>query len=146
MRSLSLSDDWLAYAANKAGKLPEDVVERRTQIAEARRRLQKEYLAGRLEEPEYDALRLDYDNELALLPTARRDLVDPLAKMESFSSLWGAGSAEARNDACRAVFDRVVLDMQKQTIEFYPAQEFEPLFRVRHALHVTDIRPARGSP
>lgn len=140
-----MSDDWLAYVADSAAKLPEDVVQRRAQISEALRRLQKEYLAGRFEGPEYEALRRDYDNELALLPAARRDLLDPLAKMESFGDLWDSGSAEARNDACRAVLDRVVLDMQNRTIEVYEAQEFEPLFRVRHALHVTDIPRARGS-
>jgi len=146
MRSIAMSDEWLAYVSTEAAKLPEDVLDRRAQLTETLRRLQKEYLAGRLDEQEYLSLRREYDGELALLPATRRDIVEPLRRLVSFGDLWDGASAEARNDACRAVLDSVVLDMRNQTIEVFPAQEFDALFQLRHSLHVTDIRPARGSP
>ncbi len=145
MRSLAMSDEWLAYVSTEAAKLPEDVLDRRMQLTATLKRLQKEYLAGRMEEQEYLALRREYDGELSLLPAARRDIVEPLKRLVSFGDLWDEAPAEARNDACRAVLERVVLDMRNQTIEVFPAQEFEGLFQLRHSLHVRDIRPGRDS-
>lgn len=145
MQSLAMSTEWLAYVAAEASKLPEDVVSQRQELEETLRRVQKEYFGRRLEESAYMALRRDYEGQLSHLPAGRRDLLDAITQLESFGDLWVPASAEARNDACRTVFDRVVLDLRNKTIEVCPAQEFEPLFQLRHALHVTDIPRGRGS-
>ena len=90
-------------------------------------------------------MRREYEQELAALPTQRRDLAHALRAFESFGGLWVPGSAEARNDTCRVVFETVVFDMRaRRIVELRVAREFEPLFRLRSALYVSASSPVRG--
>ena len=146
MVSLAMSRDWLAHVFEEAMKLPEDVADRRRELEQTLRRVQKEYFAGRLDDLEYRALRRDYKVELSLLPAARGDLLAALEQFQSFGSLWTPASAEARNDTCRIVFEDIRMDMRSRTLRFCPAAEFEPLFQLRSGLYVTSIPPAPGSP
>jgi hypothetical protein len=108
------------------------------------KRVQKEFFNQRLDEEEYLDLRRSYEREIALLPPQRLDLVNAARQFESFGELWVAGSEEAKNETCRVVFERVVLDMRThEIVEVQVAPEFEPLLQLR-TLYVTDSRRARG--
>ena len=141
-----MSPEWLDYVMAEAAKLPDNVGVRRRDLEETRKRIQREYFSQRLDEKEYAKLRQDCDGELALLPSCRPDLDTAATRFESFGSMWTTASAEARNETCRLIFEKVILDMRNRTVKVCPAPEFEPLFQLRRSLYVSAISPAPGSP
>ena len=146
VRSLTMSRKWLEYVMAEAQNLPENVAVRRKELEETLRRVQKEYVHQRLDEPTYLSLRRECEAELALIPSSRRDLVEAAERFESFGSLWTPASAETRNETCRLVFESVILDVRNHRLEVCPAPEFEPLFQLRRSLHVSAISPGPDSP
>ena len=144
MRSLTMSDEWLEYVRREAEKVPEGAAARRAELEESIRRVRREYFRGGIDEDEYHDEIRDFERELASLPPQRLDVVTALTRFEAFGDLWGAASAEARNDTCRVVFESVVFDMrERRIVELRAAPEFEPLFQLRRALLVSDIPPVR---
>ncbi len=146
VRTMTMSQEWLDYAVAEAAKLPENIDVRRRDLEETRKRIQKEYFNRNLSDKEYVKLRQECGSELALLPFRRPDLDAAVAQFESFASMWATASAEARNDTCRLIFEKVVLDMRAHTMEVRPTPEFEPLFQLRRALYVSAISPEPDSP
>jgi hypothetical protein len=147
MRSFTLSREWLDFVIAEAAKLPLNVEVRRHQLQDSIRRMQKEYLARRLDEAEYLSLRSEHEGELSLLPLVRHDLVVAARQMEAFGEMWDSASPRARNEACRLVFESVVLDMRARTVvEVKPYPEFEPLFRLRRSVYVTQTVPGPNTP
>ena len=146
IRSLTMSQKWLDYVVAEAVKLPENLDVRRRGLEETRRRIQKEDFKRHLSDKEYGKLRQECDSELALLPSRRPDLDAAVTQFKSFGSMWAMASAEARNDTCQLIFEKVVLDMRNHTLEVCPTPEFEPLFQLRRSLYVSAIPPEPDSP
>lgn len=146
VRSLTMSPEWLEHVRHEAGKTPDGADDRRQELEESLRRVQKEYFNRRLDEASYLGLRDDYLGELSTLPRGRTDLTAALDRFTAFGDLWVPASAEARNETCRVVFESVVFDMrERQIVELRVAPEFEPLMQLRTSLYVTDSPPGPGS-
>ena len=143
IRSLGMGADWIDFVEQEARKIPDGGSEQRAKLEATRKRLQREYIAGRLNEAEWDSLHRDLTDQLAVLPVAHAPVLDLLRRFTTFADLWDSASAETKNEACRLVFESVILDFKQESVEMRPWSEFVPLFEAR-AHYVTCISPGRG--
>lgn len=145
MASLTMSPEWLEFVRSEAAKVPDAAAERRTELEESIRRVRKEFFNRRIEEDEYNSYLDQYERELSTIPTRRADLVAAVEQFESFGELWKLASPDAKNDACRVVFESVVFDLRaRRIVEVRAAPEFDPLFQLRQSLYVRYSQPGRG--
>lgn len=143
MRTMMLEREWLDFVETEARKVPDDSASKRRDIGAAYKRAQREFIAGRLDQSSWDEMADEFQRELALLPEKPSVLLQQLGRLTCFADLWDSASPETRNEACRLVFESVVLDMLNKTIRMKPWPEFEPLLRAR-THYVTCTQPGRG--
>lgn len=146
MASLTMSAEWVEFVHAEAAKAPDDAAARRLELEESIRRVKKEFFNRRLDEDEYRSYLNEYERELITIPARRTDLVAAVQQFETFGELWELASPDARNEACRVVFESVVFDVRhRRIVEVRAASEFEPLFQLRQSLYVSGTPRARGS-
>ncbi|HMS59688.1 MAG TPA: recombinase family protein [Tepidiformaceae bacterium] len=142
---LTTSPAWLEFVVAEAARLPADADARRRGLEESLRRVQKDYFRGNVADADYLALRSELEAELAMLPVLRPELIRAAQDLKTFGALWATGSAEARNETVRLLFERIVIDIgKKRVVEVKPHAEFEPLLRLRRDSYVRQTLPGRG--
>lgn len=142
MRSLMMDPDWLTFVEQKARNVPDDASDRRKELQACYKRAQREHIFGRLDDETWNQMASEFQHELAMLPESPSALRRQLERLTSFADLWTSAGAETRNEACRVVFEAIVLDMKNKTLCLKPWPEFEPLLSTR-AVYVTATSPAR---
>ncbi len=144
VRSLVFDQDWIKFVESEARKVPNDSASKRRDIEAAYKRAQREFIAGRLDQSSWDEMADEFQRELALLPEKPSALLEQLGRLTCFGELWDSASAETRNEACKLVFESVVLNMGAKTLSLKPWPEFEPLLSTR-LVYVTSTQPGQGS-
>jgi site-specific DNA recombinase len=135
---------WLSYIDEQAKSSPHrSNATERSRVEAKLERLQGEYIEGRLPKDRWDRIFSDCQAELASLTAVEQPFVVVQAKLETWHDLWDKASPESRNEICRLVFEKAVIDFIKRELTLVPWPEFQPLFGCR-AHYVGQDSPERA--
>jgi site-specific DNA recombinase len=127
---LQLPEDWRCQISGYLNGGPDlEEVERQRQLLEAKLdRLKRLYLAGDLDEAEYDAERDKIRRDLARLVTPEAVSVERAAALlENFALLWEQATLIERKQMLNEIFQKVVI-RNRVVVEVVPRAAFVPLF------------------
>jgi DNA invertase Pin-like site-specific DNA recombinase len=143
LRSLAMDGDWLAFVDASARGGARDTTHERRRLEQRIDRLQGEYLDGHMTKERYFERRAECERGLAQLVAVDTPLAITASRLNSWVGLWDGASADARNMACRLVFDSVELDFVQREVKLVPNAEFESLLDAR-ARYVRQDWPGPG--
>lgn len=143
VRTLALDPGWVAYVDEQARQIPSGTPDCRRGLQTELDRAQRDYHKGRMTEEAWDEVYDRITRELAMLPVAVPVLQKAANRLESFACLWDAASPQAKNEACKLIFQRTVIDFDKREVSLEPWPEFVPLFEAR-ARYVEETQRAPG--
>jgi hypothetical protein len=123
---------------------PPNVGQQLARLGQRRDRLQEDFYEGRLDKQPYLDRYGACDREIRRLSALEQPDLGEVERIKQFGDLWSGASPDARNEMCRLLFDRVILDFEQRQITFVPAPEFERLFGDR-AVYVRQTSPGPGS-
>ncbi len=116
----------------EARKLPTAEVPERDTLQAEKRRTTHAYVAGALDEEEWRLRIVAIDDRLARIPGPfTGSVLFAGEKLRSLGQLWECMTTDERRDACRTLFEAIVIDTREKQLYFRPWPEFEPLFKAR---------------
>lgn len=126
---------WYERVDRDARRLPVvDSRELRERLQAEQARVTTAYLEEAISEREWRARKEDIKTRLARLPGEQpARVLFAGERLTSMGQAWGIMSVEARREACRIVFERVLVDTRAHRVAVTPWNDFEPAFAARRA-------------
>ncbi|NJD64191.1 MAG: hypothetical protein FIB00_02915 [Chloroflexi bacterium] len=134
IRAMAFDREWCARIDREARRLPQGdaYAAERTELVGSRRRATRAYVAGDLEEAEWNRIKTAIDARLAAIPAPLPGgVLFGLERLIEVGRVWDGMAQEEQREGVRLVFERVELDTANKLIWLKPWPEFDSLFRHR---------------